>query len=143
MSKTGFVSQMGNDTTKVHPRDVLVDESKQHDIENLGDCLRALGDGQSLGDFSLTIVMTPRINRTSTILWASSAVFLAMRMGVYLSRPTTNSMRTSRRFPETTRKTCASSTCGAATMRIYLSSLRSSPAKSAIPIWTPNISRYS
>jgi hypothetical protein len=43
--------------TKVNPRDVLVDESKQHDIENLGDCLRALGDGQSLGDFSLTIVM--------------------------------------------------------------------------------------
>ena len=30
-----------------------VDESKQADIENLGDCLRALGEGQSLGDFSL------------------------------------------------------------------------------------------
>jgi type IV secretion system protein TrbE len=57
MTKTGFISQMGNDTTKVNPRDVLVDESKQDDIENLGDCLRALGDGQSLGDFSLTIVM--------------------------------------------------------------------------------------
>lgn len=56
MSKTGFVSQMSNDTTKANPRDVLVDESKQADIENLGDCLRALGDGQSLGDFSLTIV---------------------------------------------------------------------------------------
>jgi len=54
MSKTGFVSQMGNDTTQTNPRDVLVDESKQADIENLGDCLRALGDGQSLGDFSLT-----------------------------------------------------------------------------------------
>ena len=48
---------MGNDTTKVNPRDVLGDESKQHDIDNLGDCLRALGDGQSLGDFSLTIVV--------------------------------------------------------------------------------------
>jgi type IV secretion system protein VirB4 len=57
MSKTGFVSQMGNDATKTNPRDVLVDESKQADIENLGDCLRALGDGQSLGDFSLTIVL--------------------------------------------------------------------------------------
>src|SRR6202789_225075 len=56
MSKTGFVSQMGNDATKTNPRDVLVDESKQADIENLGDCLRALGDGQSLGDFSLTLV---------------------------------------------------------------------------------------
>jgi type IV secretion system protein TrbE len=57
MSKTGFVSQMGNDASKTNPRDVLVDESKQADIENLGDCLRALGDGQSLGDFSLTIVL--------------------------------------------------------------------------------------
>ena len=46
VSKTGFISQMGNDTTKTNPRDVLVDESKQADIENLGDCLRALGDGQ-------------------------------------------------------------------------------------------------
>src|SRR6202522_585413 len=57
MSKTGFVSQMGNDATKANPRDVLVDESKQADIENLGDCLRALGDGQSLGEFSLTIIL--------------------------------------------------------------------------------------
>jgi hypothetical protein len=65
MSKTGFVSQLDNDATKANPRDVLVDESKQADIENLGDCLRALGDGQSLGDFSVTIVLyrqsrTPR-----------------------------------------------------------------------------------
>jgi type IV secretion/conjugal transfer VirB4 family ATPase len=60
MSKTGFVSQMGNDTSKTNPRDVLVDESKQADIENLGDCLRALGDGQSLGDLSLTIILYGR-----------------------------------------------------------------------------------
>src|SRR5215831_14279780 len=57
VSKTGFVSQMGNDANKTNPRDVLVDESKQADIENLGDCLRVLGEGQSLGDFSLTIVL--------------------------------------------------------------------------------------
>ena len=48
---------MGNDATKTNPRDVLVDESKQADIENLGDCLRVLGEGQSLGDFSLTILL--------------------------------------------------------------------------------------
>jgi len=48
---------MGNDVTKANPRDVLVDESKQADIENLGDCLRAMGDGQSLADFSVTIVL--------------------------------------------------------------------------------------
>jgi type IV secretion system protein VirB4 len=57
MSKTAFVSQMGNDVTKTNPRDVLVDESKQADIENLGDCLRALGGGLSLGEFSLSIVL--------------------------------------------------------------------------------------
>src|SRR6266853_240843 len=51
---------MGNDGAKTNPRDVLVDESKQADIENLGDCLRALVDGQSLGDFSLTIVLYGR-----------------------------------------------------------------------------------
>ncbi len=60
LSKTGFISQIGNDTTKTNPRDVLIDESKQADIENLGDCLRALGDGQSLGDFSLCIVLYDR-----------------------------------------------------------------------------------
>ncbi len=60
VSKTGFISQMGNDASQTNPRDVLVDESKQADIENLGDCLRALGDGQQLGDFSLTIVLYGR-----------------------------------------------------------------------------------
>src|SRR6266446_1727703 len=64
MSKTGFVSQMSNDATQTNPRDVLVDESKQADIENLGDCLRVLGDGQSLGDFSLTIVLYAAEKRT-------------------------------------------------------------------------------
>src|SRR6202021_1622633 len=60
VSKTGFISQLGNDPLKTNPRDVLVDESKQADIENLGDCLRALGDGQSLGEFSLTIILYGR-----------------------------------------------------------------------------------
>jgi type IV secretion/conjugal transfer VirB4 family ATPase len=63
VSKTGFVSQMGNDATKTNPRDVLVDESKQADIENLGDCLRVLGEGQSLGDFSLTILLYGKIQQ--------------------------------------------------------------------------------
>src|ERR1700678_4501063 len=60
VSKTGFISQMGNDAAHTDPRDVLGDESKQADIENLGDCLRALGDGQQLGDFSLSIVLYGR-----------------------------------------------------------------------------------
>ena len=57
MSKSGFVSQIVSDPAKVNQRDVLIDESKQADIENLGECLRALGDGQTLGDFSLTVVL--------------------------------------------------------------------------------------
>ncbi len=57
ISKTGFISQLGNDPAKTNPRDILVDESKQADIEDLGDCLRALGDGQQLGEFSLTILL--------------------------------------------------------------------------------------
>lgn len=60
VAKTGFISQLGNDPIKTNPRDILVDESKQADIENLGECLRALGDGQSLGEFSLTIVLFNR-----------------------------------------------------------------------------------
>jgi type IV secretion/conjugal transfer VirB4 family ATPase len=64
VSKTGFVSQLGNDPAQTNPRDVLVDESKQADIENLGDCLRALGDGQSLGEFSLTIVVYGKDRQT-------------------------------------------------------------------------------
>ena len=57
ISKTGFVSQMHSDAGTMNSRDVLVDESKQADIENLGDCMRALGEGQSLGEFSLTVVL--------------------------------------------------------------------------------------
>jgi len=48
VSKTGFISQMA-DPAKTNPRDVLVDESKQADIENLGDCLRARGMASSSG----------------------------------------------------------------------------------------------
>jgi type IV secretory pathway VirB9-like protein len=57
VAKNGFISQLGNDPAKTNPRDVLIDESKQADIDNLGDCLRVLGDGQCLGDFSLSIVL--------------------------------------------------------------------------------------
>ena len=76
VTKTSFVSQVGNESTKINPRDVLVDESKQDDIENLGDCLRALGDGQSLGDFSLTIVMySTSIGELDQLVGEFSGVF--------------------------------------------------------------------
>jgi type IV secretion system protein TrbE len=57
VSKSSFISSVRADAATVNPRDVLIDESKQADIENLGDFLRVLGDGQSLGDFCLTIVL--------------------------------------------------------------------------------------
>jgi type IV secretion system protein TrbE len=58
IAKSGFISQVRDD--KIPQRDQLIDESKQADIEDLGDCLRALGSGQSLGDFSLSIVLFDR-----------------------------------------------------------------------------------
>jgi type IV secretion/conjugal transfer VirB4 family ATPase len=58
MAKSGFFSQMKEE--KRPERDQLIDESKQADIEQLGDCLRALGEGQSMGNFSLTVVLNSR-----------------------------------------------------------------------------------
>ena len=101
MSKTGFVSQMGNDATKTNPRDVLVDESKQADIENLGDCLRALGDGQSLGEFSLTIVLYGRSKAELEQLGAEFAAFSPTPTAICFLRPTTSSTHTSPLYPET------------------------------------------
>jgi type IV secretion system protein VirB4 len=57
VSKSSFISSMQRDPAAYDPRNVIIDESKQADIENLGDCLRVLGDGQALGEFSLTVVL--------------------------------------------------------------------------------------
>ena len=64
VSKSSFISSVHSDAATVNPRDVLIDESKQADIENLGDCLRALGDGQTLGNFSLTIILYANDKKT-------------------------------------------------------------------------------
>lgn len=64
VSKSPFISSLRADAAVINPRDVLIDESKQADIEKLGDCLRVLGDGQSLGEFSLTIVVYAEDKRT-------------------------------------------------------------------------------
>jgi type IV secretion system protein VirB4 len=58
MSKTGLIQSASSE--KSPERDRLIDESKQADIESLGDCLRALGDGQTMGEFSLTVVLYGR-----------------------------------------------------------------------------------
>jgi type IV secretion system protein TrbE len=55
LSKTGLIQSAREE--KSPDRDRLVDESKQADIEALGDCLRALGEGQTMGEFSLTVVL--------------------------------------------------------------------------------------
>jgi hypothetical protein len=57
VSKSSFISSVRADASTVNPRDMLIDESKPADIENLGDCLRVLGNGELLGEFSLTIVL--------------------------------------------------------------------------------------
>lgn len=64
ISKSSFISSMQRDPATYDPRNVIIDESKQADIENLGDCLRALGEGQALGDFSLTVVLYADDKRT-------------------------------------------------------------------------------
>ena len=55
ISKTGLIQSTSAETSL--ERDRLVDESKQADVESLGECLRALGDGQAMGEFSLTVVL--------------------------------------------------------------------------------------
>ena len=54
-AKKGLVATMREDTTR--ERDELIDESKQADIESLGDCMRALGEGQTMGAMSFTVVL--------------------------------------------------------------------------------------
>src|SRR5436309_6643078 len=57
ISKTSFITSMQRDPASYDPRNTIIDESKQADIENLGDCLRTLGEGEVLGEFSLTVVL--------------------------------------------------------------------------------------
>jgi len=111
MSKTGFVSQMGNDSAKTNPRDVLVDESKQADIENLGDCLRALGDGQSLGDLSVTIVLYGRSLTELDPLVAEFTGIFTNADGNLFAETYNQLTPTSPPFRATTSSTCASCIC--------------------------------
>ena len=59
-SKTSWTPPLHQGAEYHDPRNVLIDESKQGDIENLGDCLRRLGEGQYLGEFSFTLVLYDR-----------------------------------------------------------------------------------
>ena len=57
-AKKGMVATMREETTR--ERDELIDESKQADVQSLGDCMRALGDGQTMGGMSFTVVLYGR-----------------------------------------------------------------------------------
>jgi len=57
-AKKGLVATMREETTR--ERDELINESKQADIQSLGDCMRALGDGQTMGGLSFTVVLYGR-----------------------------------------------------------------------------------
>ncbi len=63
MTKSGFISQV-RDERKTSQRDELIDESKQADVENLGECIKQLGDGQSMGEFSFTLTLYAEDLRT-------------------------------------------------------------------------------
>ncbi len=70
MSKTGFVSQMGNDAAKTNPRDVLV-ERRETGQRPLSWRLPSAPwmTVKSLGDFSLTIVLYGPLRKPN---WSSS-----------------------------------------------------------------------
>jgi len=90
VSKSSFISSVRADAATVNPRDVLIDESKQADIENLGDCLRVLGDGQTLGEFSLTIVLYAEDKGLWTECFPTWFAFSPTPMGRSSPRRTTN-----------------------------------------------------
>ena len=50
-------SASGDKKEKVAERDELIDESKQEDMEDLGECMKLLGKGHRIGDFSFTVVL--------------------------------------------------------------------------------------
>ena len=50
-------SAMGPKKEAAAERDELIDESKQADMENLGECARLLGNGHTMGEFSFTVVL--------------------------------------------------------------------------------------
>jgi type IV secretion/conjugal transfer VirB4 family ATPase len=46
-----------SDKKNVNERDQLIDEEQQDDLGNLGECLKLLGAGQTMGEFSFTVVL--------------------------------------------------------------------------------------
>jgi type IV secretion/conjugal transfer VirB4 family ATPase len=56
-SKTSFLSNL-EDKSSQGPQDQLIDDSKQAAIDELGECLRAIGnDGKHFGEFTLSVVL--------------------------------------------------------------------------------------
>ncbi len=99
ISKTGFVSQLGNDTSKMNPRDVLVDESKQADIENLGTAYEFSGRASRLATSPSRSFFMANPYRNSINSPANSVVSLPRQMGIFTPKHTTNSRPILRRCP--------------------------------------------
>jgi len=56
-TKTSFLSNLEEKKTQ-GPQDELVDDSKQAAVEELGECLKAIGnDGKYFGEFTLSVVL--------------------------------------------------------------------------------------
>jgi type IV secretion system protein VirB4 len=56
-TKTSFLSNL-EEKGNSGPKDQLVDDSKQAAVEELGECLKAIGnDGKYFGEFTLSVVL--------------------------------------------------------------------------------------
>jgi hypothetical protein len=129
MSKTGFVSQMGNDATQTNPRDVLVDESKQADIENLGDCLRARVTVNRLAISRSRLCCMANHGQNSIDSWASLLQSSPTQTAICSRKATTSSTPISPPCRATMQRTFARCICSTRTTPTCLFSLRSCPAK--------------
>ena len=141
MSKSGFVSQMSSDPAKTNQRDVLIDESKQADIENLACGLSATARASVISRSRL--FSTAATYRLSIRRWANLPVSLPMQTARSSLKRTTSSMRSLPPFPATTPRTFARCTCSIPTMPTCLFSSPSTQARKRIRIFARSIWQFS
>ena len=141
VSKSGFISSM-KDESKVNQRDVLIDEGKQADIEALGDCLRALADGEVLGDMSLTIVLYDRDRATVEHEVSDFAGIFTNQDGLLFPETYNQLNALFALIPGNYARTSARCTCCSPTTPISRFSSQCCRARNAITISAPSTLRY-
>ena len=129
VSKSSFISSMQRDPATYDPRNVIIDESKQADIENLGDCLRALGEGQTLGDFSLTVVLYAEDKKSLDKTLPEVVRIFTSADGNLFSETYNQLNAYFATIPATTGTICAGCICSTPTTRIFRFCSRSFPAR--------------